>query len=201
MRSTSSAKPCSSAKQARSFHESWTHRTTPWQPPSAGWLHAPLHPTNQPGLRTAVFSCSQHSPVADAHFYNPKFWCTAACLFCAHTLPLCSSVNRLMTELHCLVTPPPPHTHTHDIRDQLVQMADFQMSSRDPTDARDMSMILAMSFTAGRGADVRERRLCELTPPLLRSCIGELLLSSLHWCELCYCLHLPATCTVYEVKC
>jgi hypothetical protein len=53
-------------------------------------------------------------------------------------------------------------------------MAHFLMSSRDPLDARDLSMVLAMSFTAGRGADVRERRLCELTPPLLRSCIGEL---------------------------
>lgn len=69
-----------------------------------------------------------------------------------------------------LPLPPLPCT----LRDQLVQMAHFLMSSRDPLDARDLSMVLAMSFTAGRGADVRERRLCELTPPLLRSCIGEL---------------------------
>jgi len=59
------------------------------------------------------------------------------------------------------------------LRDELVQMADFLMSSPNATDARDMSMVLAMSFTAGRGDDVRERRLCELTPPMLRTCIGE----------------------------
>jgi hypothetical protein len=57
--------------------------------------------------------------------------------------------------------------------DELVQMADTMMSSPNKTDARDLSMILAMSHTAGRGDDVRERRLCELTPPIPRTCIGE----------------------------
>jgi hypothetical protein len=58
-------------------------------------------------------------------------------------------------------------------RDDLVQMCDTLLSSPAPTDARDLSMLLAMTHTAGRGDDVRERRLCELTPPLQRSCIGE----------------------------
>jgi hypothetical protein len=57
--------------------------------------------------------------------------------------------------------------------DELVQMADAMMSSSNKTDARDLSMILAMAHTAGRGDDVRERRLCELTPPIQRTCIGE----------------------------
>jgi hypothetical protein len=63
--------------------------------------------------------------------------------------------------------------------DELVQMADAMMSSSSKTDARDFSMIMAMAHTAGRGDDVRERRLCELTPPLPRTCIGEQLLLSL----------------------
>ena len=58
-------------------------------------------------------------------------------------------------------------------RDQLVKMADTLLSSQQPSDARDHSMLLSMSHTAGRGDDLRERRLCELTPPLLRTCIGE----------------------------
>ncbi len=60
-------------------------------------------------------------------------------------------------------------------RDDLVKIADYSLASPKPLDARDLSMVLAMSFTAGRGDDVRERRLCELTPPLLRTCIGEIL--------------------------
>jgi hypothetical protein len=60
-------------------------------------------------------------------------------------------------------------------RDDLVKIADHSLASPKAIDARDLSMLLAMSFTAGRGDDVRERRLCELTPPLLRTCIGEIL--------------------------
>lgn len=60
-------------------------------------------------------------------------------------------------------------------RDDLVKIADYSLASPNTLDARDLSMVLAMSFTAGRGDDVRERRLCELTPPLLRTCIGEIL--------------------------
>lgn len=60
-------------------------------------------------------------------------------------------------------------------RDDLVKIADYSLASPNALEARDLSMVLAMSFTAGRGDDVRERRLCELTPPLLRTCIGEIL--------------------------
>jgi hypothetical protein len=58
-------------------------------------------------------------------------------------------------------------------RDDLVKIGDHSLASSKAIDARDLSMLLAMCFTAGRGDDVRERRLCELTPPLQRTCIGE----------------------------
>jgi hypothetical protein len=60
--------------------------------------------------------------------------------------------------------------------DELVKIADDLMSSKDPKDARDLSMLLWMCMTCGRGDDARPRRLCELTEPKLRSSIGE-----------CYC--------------
>ena len=64
-------------------------------------------------------------------------------------------------------------------RDDLVKIADHMLASSKAIDARDLSMLLAMCFTAGRGDDVRERRVCELTPPLQRTCIGETLLAIL----------------------
>lgn len=85
-------------------------------------------------------------------------------------------------------------------RDQLVQMADILISSPKATDARDLSMVLAMSYTAGRGDDVRQRRLCELTPPLLRACIGQCCVcvpcATLRWLVLTFALPLLFLMTV-----
>lgn len=60
-------------------------------------------------------------------------------------------------------------------RDELIKICDELLGSEDPLDARDLSMILAMCLMCGRGDDARERRLCELTEPMQRTCIGECL--------------------------
>lgn len=57
--------------------------------------------------------------------------------------------------------------------DELVKIADALLRSPEPKDARDLSMLLWMCMTCGRGDDARPRRLCELTEPKLRSSIGE----------------------------
>lgn len=74
-----------------------------------------------------------------------------------------------------LIARPHPSCLAVTHRDDLVKIGDYCLASPNAIDARDLNMLLAMSFTAGRGDDVRERRLCELTPPILRTCIGEIL--------------------------
>ena len=56
--------------------------------------------------------------------------------------------------------------------DELHKIADDLLSSTDFKDTRDLSMLLWMCMTCGRGDDARPRRLCELTEPKLRSSIG-----------------------------
>lgn len=57
--------------------------------------------------------------------------------------------------------------------DELYKLADRLLQSSDPKDARDLSMLLWMAFTCGRGDDARPRKLPELTEPKQRSSIGE----------------------------
>ena len=57
--------------------------------------------------------------------------------------------------------------------DELVKIADCLLSSDDPKDARDLSMLLWMCMTCGRGDDAWPRRLADLTEPKLRSSIGR----------------------------
>lgn len=58
-------------------------------------------------------------------------------------------------------------------RDQLVGMMDAALAAGTEASIEDMGMMLLMCCTAGRGDDCRERRICELMPPMLRTCIGE----------------------------
>lgn len=55
---------------------------------------------------------------------------------------------------------------------ELVRMASYLLSSTEPSAANHLCMLLWMVSTAGRGDDLRERRVCELLPPMLRKCIG-----------------------------
>jgi hypothetical protein len=57
--------------------------------------------------------------------------------------------------------------------DELYKIADALLGSEDPKDTRDLSMLLWMCQTCGRGDDARPRRICELTEPKLRCSIGE----------------------------
>jgi hypothetical protein len=52
-------------------------------------------------------------------------------------------------------------------------MMDQLLASSKPEDAETMCMMLLMCGTAGRGDDCRERRICELVPPMLRKSIGR----------------------------
>jgi len=58
--------------------------------------------------------------------------------------------------------------------DELVQITQDLLGSSDPKDARDLSMLLWMCWSCGRGDDCRPRKLCELMRPMCRRTIGEL---------------------------
>lgn len=57
--------------------------------------------------------------------------------------------------------------------DELVKLCNRLLVSKDWRAARDLSMLLWMCMTCGRGDDARPRRLCELTEPKRRGTIGE----------------------------
>lgn len=56
--------------------------------------------------------------------------------------------------------------------DEKVKIGDHLVASKEHKDTQHMAMMLLMCGTAGRGDDCRERRLCELMKPMLRTCIG-----------------------------
>lgn len=68
--------------------------------------------------------------------------------------------------------------------DELHKIADALLRSDDPKDARDLSMMLWMCMTCGRGDDARPRRLSELTEPKLRSSIGKFAHISSWYCAI-----------------
>lgn len=57
--------------------------------------------------------------------------------------------------------------------DELVKLCDMLLVSKEWRASRDLSMLLWMCNTCGRGDDARPRRLCELTEPKHRATIGE----------------------------
>lgn len=56
--------------------------------------------------------------------------------------------------------------------DDLVKIASEKIASSTSKDARDLSMLLWMCWSCGRGDDCRPRKLCELMRPMSRRTIG-----------------------------
>jgi hypothetical protein len=95
--------------------------------------------------------------------------------FYKHTYDKCASLYKVQPN-----KPLPPGLDPQDnseqatfTYDELTKICDDLLRSDDPKDARDLSTLLWMCMTCGRGDDARPRRLCELTEPKLRSVIGE----------------------------
>lgn len=72
--------------------------------------------------------------------------------------------------------PVDPHDNTQQATyttGQLTSMAKLLISSTKPEAARQMSMLLCAVQMAGRGDELRNLRLCDMTEPRLRSTIGK----------------------------
>lgn len=95
--------------------------------------------------------------------------------FYKHTFAKCAALYKIQPNkpLPAGLDPQDNSEQATFTYDELVKICDDLLRSEDPKAARDLSTLLWMCMTCGRGDDARPRRLCELTEPKLRSVIGE----------------------------